>query len=109
MFFGYPLVQNVVMSFQNYTTSTFFIGIAPWVGFANYKKLADDPVFTEVNVGSYRSGHGGRPQIGRSSAALRTKRRQVFGPRASAISSVFASAQSCSSRPWADPRATNFW
>ncbi len=29
LFFGYPVVKNVVMSFQEYTTSTFFTGEAP--------------------------------------------------------------------------------
>ena len=27
LFFGYPLVKNLIMSFQNYTTSTFFTGM----------------------------------------------------------------------------------
>ena len=36
MFFAYPLVKNVVMGMQDYTTSTFYTGEAPWVGFENY-------------------------------------------------------------------------
>lgn len=50
LFFGYPLVKNVVMSFQNYTTSTFFTGVAPWVGFANYASVFKDPVFKTTLV-----------------------------------------------------------
>jgi multiple sugar transport system permease protein len=45
VFFGYPIVQNVVMSFQDYTTTTFYTGVAPWVGFANYATVFANPVF----------------------------------------------------------------
>jgi len=45
IFFGYPVVQNVVMSFQDYTTRTFFTGEAPWVGFANYAEVIGSYVF----------------------------------------------------------------
>ncbi|MEO8907645.1 MAG: sugar ABC transporter permease [Microbacteriaceae bacterium] len=50
VFFGYPIVQNVVMSFQNYTTATFYTGVAPWVGFANYVSVFTDPIFTSTIV-----------------------------------------------------------
>ena len=30
--FGYPVVKNLAMSFQNYTLRTFINGEAPWVG-----------------------------------------------------------------------------
>ena len=58
LFFGYPLVQNVVMSFQNYTTSTFFTGVAPWVGFANYVAVFKNSVFstTIVNTALFTVG-----------------------------------------------------
>jgi len=36
LFFGYPVVKNILMGFQDYTTKTFFTGEAPWVGFQNY-------------------------------------------------------------------------
>lgn len=36
LFFGYPIVKNLTMSFQEYTTKTFFTGEAPWVGLDNY-------------------------------------------------------------------------
>jgi multiple sugar transport system permease protein len=44
-YFGYPIVQNVVMSFQDYSTKTFFTGEAPWVGFANYVSVVTSGVF----------------------------------------------------------------
>ncbi|GAA3590819.1 sugar ABC transporter permease [Nonomuraea rosea] len=46
MFFGYPIVQNVVMSFQEYTTRTFYSGVAPWVGLANYLTTFSSHLFT---------------------------------------------------------------
>jgi len=58
VFFGYPIVQNVVMSLQNYTTATFYTGEAPWVGFANYAKMFSDPIFatTIVNTALFTVG-----------------------------------------------------
>ncbi|SPL91676.1 Possible alpha-xyloside ABC transporter, permease component [[Actinomadura] parvosata subsp. kistnae] len=50
MFFGYPIVQNVVMSFQEYTTSTFYSGAAPWVGLANYATILSSYLFTTTLV-----------------------------------------------------------
>ncbi|MET3369110.1 sugar ABC transporter permease [Arthrobacter sp. M2012083] len=46
LFFGYPVVKNVVMSFQEYTTSTFFTGEAPWVGFTNYVTVLSSSLFS---------------------------------------------------------------
>ncbi|MBT1002504.1 sugar ABC transporter permease [Paenarthrobacter sp. DKR-5] len=46
VFFGYPIVQNVMMSLQDYTTTTFYTGEAPWVGFANYVHVFTSPLFT---------------------------------------------------------------
>jgi multiple sugar transport system permease protein len=46
LFFGYPIVKNFIMGFQNYTTSTFFTGVAPWVGFANYARVISSSIFT---------------------------------------------------------------
>ena len=40
--FGYPVVKNLVMSFQDYTLRTFFTGEAPWVGLANYVDVMSD-------------------------------------------------------------------
>jgi multiple sugar transport system permease protein len=46
LFFGYPIVQNVVMSLQNYTTTTFYTGEAPWVGLQNYVNVFTNPIFS---------------------------------------------------------------
>ncbi|MCW5221376.1 sugar ABC transporter permease [Verminephrobacter aporrectodeae subsp. tuberculatae] len=45
VFFGYPLLSNVAMGFQQYTAKTFFTGQAPWVGFANYAKAFASTLF----------------------------------------------------------------
>nr|WP_223297336.1 sugar ABC transporter permease [Catenulispora acidiphila] len=46
LFFGYPIVKNVEMGFQDYSTSTFYTGVAPWVGFANYSQVFHSGIFT---------------------------------------------------------------
>jgi multiple sugar transport system permease protein len=58
IFFGYPIVQNVVMSFQNYTTSTFYTGNAPWIGFANYATIFTSSLFstTIINTALFTVG-----------------------------------------------------
>jgi len=58
LFFGYPVVKNVVMAFQEYTTATFYTGEAPWVGWANYAAVIDDPVFSRalMNTGLFTVG-----------------------------------------------------
>ena len=58
VFFGYPVVKNVVMSFQDYTTRTFFTGEAPWVGIANYVEVFRSSLFatTLVNTGLFTVG-----------------------------------------------------
>jgi len=48
LFFGYPVVQNVLMGFQEYTTATFYTGEAPWVGFANYGAVLTSAVFDQA-------------------------------------------------------------
>jgi multiple sugar transport system permease protein len=48
LFFGYPVVKNVVMGFQQYTTSTFYTGEAPWVGLANYATVVTSSVFSRA-------------------------------------------------------------
>ncbi|MYR58085.1 ABC transporter permease subunit [Streptomyces sp. SID625] len=45
LFFGYPLVRNLVMSFQHYTPSTFFTGEAPFNGLDNWRKVFGDDLF----------------------------------------------------------------
>ncbi|MFE1342691.1 carbohydrate ABC transporter permease [Streptomyces sp. NPDC058733] len=44
-FFGYPLVRNVVMSFQHYTPKTFFTGEAPFNGVDNWSHVFHDTLF----------------------------------------------------------------
>ncbi|GAA4166685.1 sugar ABC transporter permease [Gryllotalpicola daejeonensis] len=58
VFFGYPIVQNVVMSLQNYTTTTFYTGEAPFVGFANYADIFSNPIFvtTVINTALFTVG-----------------------------------------------------
>ncbi len=50
LFFGYPVVKNVVMGFQDYTTATFFTGVAPWVGLQNYSDVLQSQVFSKAAV-----------------------------------------------------------
>jgi multiple sugar transport system permease protein len=45
LFFGYPLVRNVVMSFQDFSPSTFFDGKSPFNGTANWSKVFQDDLF----------------------------------------------------------------
>ncbi|MGA5350212.1 carbohydrate ABC transporter permease [Streptomyces griseoincarnatus] len=45
LFFGYPLVRNVVMSFQHYTPETFFTGEAPFNGADNWSSVFQDALF----------------------------------------------------------------
>ncbi len=45
-FFGYPLVRNVLMSFQHYTPTTYFTGEAPLNGLDNWRAVFADPLFT---------------------------------------------------------------
>lgn len=48
LFFGYPVVKNVMMGFQEYTTKTFFTGEAPWVGLANYSAVIGSSLFSKA-------------------------------------------------------------
>ncbi|WP_328332674.1 MULTISPECIES: carbohydrate ABC transporter permease [unclassified Streptomyces] len=45
-FFGYPLVRNVVMSFQHYTPRSFFTGESPFNGLDNWRGVFANPLFT---------------------------------------------------------------
>jgi multiple sugar transport system permease protein len=45
VFFGYPLVNNLMISLRQYTVRSFFTGEAPFVGFANYGTVFHDPLF----------------------------------------------------------------
>ncbi|WP_443055403.1 carbohydrate ABC transporter permease [Streptomyces sp. NBC_00704] len=48
LFFGYPVVKNVVMSFQQYSTTTFYTGAAPFVGLRNYAEVLSSDLFSEA-------------------------------------------------------------
>lgn len=48
LFFAYPIAQNVLTGFQNYTASTFYTGEAPWVGLANYVAVIQSGEFWSV-------------------------------------------------------------
>ncbi|MEU9671173.1 sugar ABC transporter permease [Streptomyces bobili] len=48
LFFGYPIVKNVVMSFQQYTTTTFYTGAAPFVGLRNYAEILSSDLFSHA-------------------------------------------------------------
>ncbi|MET1006172.1 MAG: sugar ABC transporter permease [Propionibacteriaceae bacterium] len=48
--FGYPVVKNLMMSFQDYSLRTFFTGKAPWVGLENYATVISDDVFSQALV-----------------------------------------------------------
>ncbi|MFE0380603.1 carbohydrate ABC transporter permease [Streptomyces inhibens] len=48
LFFGYPIVKNIVMSFQQYTTTTFYTGAAPFVGLQNYSEILSSDLFSKA-------------------------------------------------------------
>ncbi|MGW3121682.1 carbohydrate ABC transporter permease [Streptomyces sp. NPDC001107] len=50
LFFGYPIVKNVVMSLQEYTSTTFYTGAAPFVGVQNYAKILSSDLFHKALV-----------------------------------------------------------
>jgi multiple sugar transport system permease protein len=58
LFFGYPIVKNLMMSFQEYTTKTFFTGEAPWVGLENYVTAITSNLFVPslVNTALFTAG-----------------------------------------------------
>jgi len=53
LFFGYPVVKNFVMGFQEFTSKTFFTGEAPWVGFDNYSAVVSSAVFSKAAVNTF--------------------------------------------------------
>ncbi|MFG3658652.1 carbohydrate ABC transporter permease [Streptomyces sp. NPDC047706] len=48
LFFGYPLVNNFVISFQHYTPKTYFTGEAPFNGLANWRAVFADELFADA-------------------------------------------------------------
>jgi len=47
-FFGYPLVRNVLMSFQEFTPTTYFTGEAPFNGLENWRAVFSDDLFGDA-------------------------------------------------------------
>jgi multiple sugar transport system permease protein len=45
LFFAYPIFQNIMMSLENFTATSFYTGQAPYVGFANYSAIFQNPQF----------------------------------------------------------------
>ncbi|GAA5143500.1 hypothetical protein GCM10023320_84450 [Pseudonocardia adelaidensis] len=50
VFFGYPIVNNLVMSFQEFTTKSFYTGQAPFVGLRNYAEVIGSDLFVRLTV-----------------------------------------------------------
>jgi multiple sugar transport system permease protein len=46
--FGYPVIKNLVMSFQDYGLRTFFTGRADWLGLRNYVTVVNETVFSKA-------------------------------------------------------------
>jgi multiple sugar transport system permease protein len=44
-FFGFPIVKNVVMSFQDYSISSLYTGAAPFAGLLNYRMIFTSGLF----------------------------------------------------------------
>ncbi|WP_432523262.1 carbohydrate ABC transporter permease [Kineococcus sp. SYSU DK006] len=53
LFFGYPVVKNVVMGFQQYDIATFFTGQAPWVGWSNYTEVVGSALFSKALLNTF--------------------------------------------------------
>jgi multiple sugar transport system permease protein len=45
LFYGYPIVNNIVMSFQRYTARSFVTGQAPFIGLGNFDRLVSNSDF----------------------------------------------------------------
>jgi len=58
VFYLYPLIANVRMGFQDYTVSSFYTGVAPYVGWANYAAVFQDNNFgrTVLNTALFTVG-----------------------------------------------------
>ncbi|MFD7511538.1 carbohydrate ABC transporter permease [Streptomyces sp. NPDC059853] len=47
-FFGFPLVRNILMSFQEFTPTTYFTGEAPFNGFDNWRAVFSNELFGDA-------------------------------------------------------------
>ena len=45
VFYGYPILNNVMMSFQRFTAKSFVTGEAPFIGLGNFDRLVSNPDF----------------------------------------------------------------
>ena len=72
LLFGYPVVKNLTMSFQEYGLKTFFTGEAPFVGLANYVEVVTDQLFRTslINTALFTLGIDSRPVRHRLAAGL---------------------------------------
>ncbi|MFD5573871.1 carbohydrate ABC transporter permease [Streptomyces cadmiisoli] len=48
LFFGYPLVNNILISFQHYTPKTYFTGEAPFNGLDNWRAVFANDLFGDA-------------------------------------------------------------
>ncbi|SMH28470.1 carbohydrate ABC transporter membrane protein 1, CUT1 family [Rathayibacter oskolensis] len=48
VFFVYPIIRGVVLSFQDFGPAAFVTGDAPFVGFDNYLTVVTDPIFGSI-------------------------------------------------------------
>jgi multiple sugar transport system permease protein len=57
-FYVYPLLSNVKMGFQDYTVTSFYTGVAPYVGLRNYREVFRAPAFggTVANTVLFTAG-----------------------------------------------------
>ncbi|UWE09582.1 carbohydrate ABC transporter permease [Actinacidiphila bryophytorum] len=57
-FYLYPLARSVQMGFQDYTVSSFYTGVAPYVGWDNYSRVVHDSHFarTVLNTVLFTAG-----------------------------------------------------
>ncbi|RCG29920.1 sugar ABC transporter permease [Sphaerisporangium album] len=58
VFYVYPLAGNLRMGFQDYTVKSFYTGVAPFVGWDNYRAVWQDPAFggTVLNTVLFTAG-----------------------------------------------------
>ena len=47
-FFGFPIVKNLVMGFQDYSTASLYTGHAPFAGWANYRAILTSGLFGKL-------------------------------------------------------------
>ena len=50
VFVGYPIVDNIILSFQDVTTTTLTAAHKPFAGLSNYIQIFNDPVFIKALI-----------------------------------------------------------